>query len=291
MRGASGNAAADHRPETVAFEIQADAGSHRLDVVLQRTWKLRVKVRTPDGRSFDEALADWRAEHATPMSSVFVAVATEDPLPQRFPDLGGLPVTAFGVGHWRVANSPIGGVPLPAGCVGELELPERKPMHVGLLFANVVLASEQVAAGQEEVEFELGEAAFRAQLGTVRMRLVDGSSGDPLPEVAVLARGPQRLQSSATSDARGIVVLEGLGPSRHALTVRAAGGLQADGWEIEPEPGVDLDLGDVPLTAPVMVPFEFEGPDAEAEIYVTLWALEPASHPALHARSTRAVCT
>ncbi len=281
--------AKDHRSETLAFEIQAGTGLCRLDVVLQRSWKLGVKVRAPDGRGFDDVIADWRAEHATPMSSVLVAIATEDHLPQRLHDLGGIPVTALGVGVWRPANAPLGGVPLPQGYMGELELPERKPMHVGLLFDHAVVASRQVAAGQEEVEFELGESTFRAQLGTVRMRLVDGSSGEPLPGVAVLARGPQRLQTSATSDARGIVVLEGIGPSRHTLTVRAAGGLQADGWEIEPEPGIEIDLGDVPLTAPVMVPFEFEGPDADAEIYVTLSTIEPPSHPALHARSTRAV--
>ncbi len=279
----------DHRTETLAFEIFAGTSFHRLDAVLRRTWKLRVKVRAPDGQWFDDVIADWREKHASPISTVLSVIATEDPLPQRLPDPMGSSVTRLGLGRWEAANKLFGGVPMPAGYIGVLELPEPKPLHIGLVFAQAVLASEQVAAGQEELEFELGEAGFRAELGAVRMRLVDGSSGAPLAGIEVRVRDDQRLEASATSDGAGMALLEGLAPSPYDLSASAAGGIRSGDWRIVPEPGVELDLGDVPLHVPSMVSFECDGPESDAEVYLSIRSLDAPSHPALRPRDLTTV--
>lgn len=238
-------------------EVEVVAPRTRLDVQLDAAWVLTVNAVTPEGLPLPEALAK-AAPNASTFGGALSALAFAEPIQ------GDLPPTALrqprgGLGEFG-GNDPMrGGRALPKQTVGVLTLPPGRPAHVALLLRSAVVATQLVAAGQDEVVFTVPVADVTARLGKVRLRVLD-PAGNPLPKVQVALNDAQSGGGGKATDAEGRAVLEHLLPGRFGLTVRHPS-LQLPAVQIDVAAGADLDLGDIVLQARSPVTLRVAGAD------------------------------
>jgi hypothetical protein len=172
---------------------------------------------------------------------------------------------------------------LPKRYAGHLELPEDVPLHVSAVLRTAVLATERVQAGQPEVKLVVPLDTVLASLCSVRLRIVDGTTGEPIPGARVGLSDAQRSGGGQPVDAEGRIEMVHQRPGLLNLDVTAKQRAAAS-WNVELAPGVAVDLGDVPLLPPVDLKLELAGCEVGTEISLSLRTLERPPHPALRPR-------
>ena len=142
-------------------------------------------------------------------------------------------------------------------CLGRVELFERPPLYLTILSGSAVVAQREIQEAPAELVFTVGTDDLRSKLAGLRVRLLQPDGRTPVDQGdVVFIHAPSR----GKSDADGLVEVRDLLPGRHTITLGASG-CGGRMQEVTLEPGVVLDLGDVPLThAPkVSLRFEFAG--------------------------------
>jgi hypothetical protein len=279
--------ASGHRARGVDIEVPAGVDRLRHDVVLERTWELLVRIDTPDGRPLIPQLGELRGEHRALSDIELAAVATVDPPAGHFPPTD-LRELREGVGRWASGSQRFGGgrPPLPKRYAGLLELPEDRPLHVSAVLRNAVLATAPVEAGQAEVVLTVPLEQVLASLCTVRLQVVDGETGDPVPDARVALDDRQSWSQGEQVEADGRFVATMLRPGILELGIRVAD-RAAPPMQITLPPGAVIDLGPVPVHRPVPVQVVFEGAGADGEFGVWVRSLDPSPHASLAPRDLR----
>ncbi len=277
--------ATDQRPASVPVEVPSGVDRMRRDVVMESSWRLVVRFVTPEGKPFHEVLGELREAGEIQWGVQVEALATVDAPPASFP-ASTRSSSPFGIGRWRAANGPFGGASLPSDCAGLIELEERQPLHVSAVLRDFVLATAQVEAGQENVTLTVTPELLLSKLGTVRLRVVDADTGAPVPGARVDLSDAQTSSMGKEVESDGSIVLTNRRPGKLEITIRD-GERFASQWELDLEPGADVDLGDLVIGATVPLVVEFEGPPDDAECYVYVRSLESAPHPSLTPHSMR----
>jgi protocatechuate 3,4-dioxygenase beta subunit len=275
------------RSRSIELEVPTGIARLRQDFVLTRNWELRVHIDTPDGTPLNERLAAFNERNPGLWGLQVSAVATADPLPPGFP-VTELAEYLAGSGPWAWPEEFLDGdrPRLPEGCAGQFELPEDRPMHISVVLQNLVLATERVGPGQEEVRIIVPLEAVVGSLCTVTLRVVDAASGAPVTGALVAVSNASGSSAARPVDEDGRIWLTQQLHGRFGLDVRAPGKL-ARPVAITLAPGATVDLGEIRLHEPTQVGFRFEGVAADAEIRIGLIGLDPAEHPALRPRSLR----
>jgi protocatechuate 3,4-dioxygenase beta subunit len=216
-----------------------------LDIVLERAHKLSVFLRTTDGGPLEATLRN------VPGLWGLHVIATEQPLTGDLPATENSSVFDLGVGRYRRAREGVGGAAEREAADGELQLDRPPPANAALLLRHVVLAQQLIVAGQEKLTFTLDPGAVTARLGTVKLRIIDGKTGQPMTDGAAASFATaQGGASSAKPDATGMVVAAALIPGHLALTI--SGKDRETIWTLVRVPaGGVLDLGDVTLHAAI----------------------------------------
>jgi len=167
-----------HYPLDEELAIPAGVERHRHDVTLERAVVLCVRFVTPDGRDYEEVLAQDPLGHGVRP----VAVATREAPPARLAGVTGLDASNHGVGRYRDRLFARAADEIPPGCAGLLELTAPPPLFVSAVLRDVVLATQGVFPGEEAIELVLEQGAVRGALGGLRLTVVDATSGAPLSE-------------------------------------------------------------------------------------------------------------
>lgn len=218
-----------------------DAATQRFDFVLDEVYVVKVRMQNAAGEPVVDVLAKHGVQ-ATP-----TVIATSEPLP------GDLPITEqtlvrVGVGDWHEADAKL----REAGFAGELRLHRRPPVHASLLLRHLLLGSQRLEPGQHELAFVLETEDVASKLATVKLRLLDAATGQPLVDAWVAVQTAQGRGSRAKADAEGRCTIVNALPGFGSLQVRVAEYEQP--WLCVRVPaGGTLDLGDLALSRLVAV--------------------------------------
>lgn len=145
----------------------------RRDFALEPSWLLVVRIVTPAGESYGEAVAA-RARATGQSTPLPMAVATKEAPAATIPGAedrngyagDGIYHTWDGLG--RAAGEPV------------LEVLADPPAYVSLVLGETVLATQIVEAGAEEVRFVLDPEASGEMTATIKLRLVSSVDRRPL---------------------------------------------------------------------------------------------------------------
>ncbi len=231
--------------ETV--ELRPDETWMRKDFTLQPAVQLRVRVTTPDGRNLVDALA---ARGAAMGALLLVPVATREPPGQRCDGVVGNGNGTFGVGSFLDHGPRV--QQLAAGCIGILLLDCDLPVCVSLVHNNVVLETQRVDRGQDEVIFVLSPDNLTADLATIRAQVVDAGTGLAIQGARMMLRGGARSDPGVATDPRGIATIERREPGRFDLQIWARG-YETFRKAIDALPGETTDLETISLAREVTV--------------------------------------
>ena len=200
-----------------------------------------------------------------------VAVATADRPGANLPGVRGRNAAWYGVGHYEAPSLPgerIRG--LDPRYDGRLHLRREPPLWVSAVLRGAVLESRAVTGPVDELVFRIDPARAEGLLATVRLRVVDGATGEPLADSRVSLTHASTSGGSSPTDGDGRVVLRRQLTGSLLLQVRAAGYGPHQRW-LELSAGDDLDLGEVSLGAPATLRGRLVDPDgqpAEGMLYI-----------------------
>lgn len=118
------------------------------------------------------------------------------------------------------------------------------PLQVSLIRYQLVLATQPVGEHDTELVFRVARDDARLADGTVRFRFVDTSTREPVTPPSVNLDGSEHRSLFAKTPAEGYGPVA-LRPGGWTLRTMGPGGAVRRSFRIEP--GVDLDLGDIPV--------------------------------------------
>lgn len=275
--------AQDFREHDEAIEVPAGTDHVRHDVVLSPSWLLAVEFVDTDGSPLGERFLVLRKEHPHSYMTEMIAVATFTSPPAELPPTD-LRDPDVGIGRWLGGLDPgRRSRTLDVRFAGMLELPEDRPLFVSAVMRTAVLATERVDAGQEEVRLTVPFERALGSLGSVRVQIVEGDTGRPVTSARVALSDSQSSHQGQPVDAEGKIELRLQRPGLLNLDV-TAGDRVALAWNVELAPGASLDLGPLPVFAPVELKASLvDAPPGEVQVALT--TLDTPPHPALRARA------
>lgn len=230
-------------------QIEVRAPQTRLDLLLDRVWRLRIWLEDPDGKPLQESVPELRRAFMTrpPVARAFATAPAKDLPPIHHPE------TELGLGRFQANRGMFtrtrGAKALPAAVIGDLILPPGKPVHVALMLRNRILAQREVTPGTEELRFRMSGTEFFAHLATLRLQAVD-ARGQPVAGASVSLPYAQIVPARNQTDAEGRIELARLRPGRARLSIRAKG-LSGPTMLVDLSAGRTRDLGEITLRAPV----------------------------------------
>lgn len=157
--------------EEIVTITSAESQVH--DLHLLPTSKVKVFLKTLDGQPLLAKSSDPRT------GQYYSVLATREPLHGNLPATDSSTVGIVGLGRFSNAHS-FGSRQDFGGADGILQLDEPPPLNAAFLMRHVVLAQQVIPAGATTITFALDRAAVEARFATVRVRLIDGVTGQPI---------------------------------------------------------------------------------------------------------------
>jgi hypothetical protein len=205
------------------------------DFELVPATRVRVRIETPDGQDANVAAQKLGLHFG------FHVVASAVPIPERFAttDHG---VVMWGASQWRRDDRP------KDGFAGTIELATPPPAYVAALLRHVVVAQARVEPGQDVVTLVVDAAKAEAQLSTVRMRLLDAETEEPLAGFHCTLRSSSGGGVGGQSGADGRLEVQKVLPGLVILELNqrvAKSPYESVTTTIRTRPGETTDLGDL----------------------------------------------
>lgn len=220
-----------------------DRAQQQFDFTLRRAHVVRVKVLSADGAN---VLADLGKALSFQTPSV---IATKAPIARELPPTEHARLTTFGVGRWRGVDEPGRNrdASTPPDVAGELLLDEPPPVFASLVLRTKVLQVQRIEPGQHELVFTIERDAILAGFGSVSVRLLDGASGAPLPDIHVSIGTAQGGGTGSKSDAEGRVTVPRVLPGLGHLSIEGGSKRESIRRFVRIRAGEVTDLGDLML--------------------------------------------
>jgi hypothetical protein len=199
----------DHYDTQTIVELRAEEKVHPLDLVLQATDELRVRMLTPDGTSLAQAL------ETAGLHVGVIAVATSELPKGTLPGGTGLEVSISPNHHYRSPASHTEAMNGSGSDVqGVLSLHEPSLSFVSAVVGDRVLRTRPLIPRQPEITFSISAEEVRALLVSVRLTLIDVQSGEAVANARVMLEG-----TTLESDENGVVEFERVLPGTRRISV------------------------------------------------------------------------
>jgi RNA polymerase sigma factor (sigma-70 family) len=237
-------------PYSRDFTIDAPCEGHRVDVVLKRALVIPVRFRTPKG----EALADAMATEASSELLCNIAVSGFSSAPPARFEVGFVASGQLdGAGHWfarkgtpySMALMRESKVVIPPDADGVL-VEGDAPAFVAATLKHVTIASARVGDPKRGVDLVVDPAAIRASFATLRLRVVDALTKQPIAGVVISANDRNGRRTDVTTDADGCATCSPVLPGLLMLEARVAG-YESLSLPIPVEAGTSVDAGTIEL--------------------------------------------
>lgn len=270
------------REATQTVVVPPGVADLRVDVVLERSWLVRVLLTTPDGKPLHEVLSpEVQLKMGMRFGAGVQLIALWQPIPDDLP-LSGLRDNPLTIAKWKSSREIGRGATtseLPARYAGVLEMPESRDAFVAAVWKEVVFARASLAKDQQELELVVDPARVQASLATLRLVVVD-RDGKPLPGAKVGVNDRQSWGEPTAVDADGRFEKANLAPGLFTLTVSCEGHRFASS-EITLRPGIVTDLGQVQAMSGREVTIRLAGAAEGKEPRGTMQLLDATNHAAL----------
>ena len=235
-----------YRPERLEVELDGSQPTVRLDIVVKPAVSLLIKGFTPSGERLADALGSVMGPDT--FSVPLGAIATREPPPTALPEISVRLYDRWGIGSFRPSFEMLfGDEALPEDVLGRLELDESLPAHVSLVFRHLVVQTQLVEPGAQEVVFVVPLEALTALLGGLRVEVIDSETRQPLADARAELSDSQSGGMGQPSTTPGLFIWEKQRPGLLELQITAPGHEQWDG-EVSIAPGAVTDLGTLELT-------------------------------------------
>ncbi len=260
------------------IQLSRDQPHMKCDFTLAPAPRLKIKITTPEGENFYDALKRAREKDDAFESLDFpFPVATLGPVEELFKEGGPRANGMNGVG-WFWSWSPKV-KSLPKEYAGVLSiLKHGLPVRVSLVGNQRVLQATTAEVGDEEVRFVLSLEQYLAGAATVSLQIVDAATLTPIRGARVDLEGAARALHGWTSDANGMVLIRNHAPGEFQLRVSAPG--HEDLTKVfSATPGATTELGQIVLGEEIR--FEARVLDATGTTCTTsfkLGVLDPSTH-------------
>jgi len=236
-----------YRPYRQELQLDAAQPAVRLDIVLQPAVVLLVKAFTPSGEPLGDALAAVMGPEFA-HDPALSAIATREPPPARLPEISYRSYDRYGIGRFSGGiELMVFDAALPKNVLGKLELDESLPAYVSLMLRHVVLQTQTVEPGATEVVFVVPLENVTALLGTVRVKVVDAETRQPVANARAELSDSQSGGGNRPPNPEGFFVWENQRPGLLELQIHAPGHETWSG-EVSVQPGAVTDLGTLELT-------------------------------------------
>jgi RNA polymerase sigma-70 factor (ECF subfamily) len=228
------------------IELSRDQPHMKCDFTLAPAPRLKIKITTPEGENFYDALKRAREKDEAFRSLEFpFPVATLGPVEELFEE--GFPQAngVNGVGWFWCWGPKVKSLPKEyAGVLSILE--HGLPVRVSLVANQRVLQATTAEVGDEELRFVLSLEQFLAGAATVSLQVVDAATLTPIRGARVDLEGAARALHGWTSDANGMVLIRNHAPGEFQLRVSAPG--HEDLTKVfSAAPGATTELGQIAL--------------------------------------------
>ncbi len=234
------------------IEIAGAPGRQRRDFQLRKAAVIRVRFETPTGKDLiSELKATLSPDSGTIPERSFYAVATTQPPPAELPVGGAAALLRFGVGSWQgrwfLSDLP---ADLPERWDGILSLKKAPPVLVSAVFRGEVVQTLPLPPGVEELVFTIPLTDVLRRLASLRLQVVDLSSGEGIPGAVVTLTDSQtgRFGGPKTGP-DGRISIPQLRPGLMDMKIRAQGYGAYHRW-LRLRPGEEQDLGVIRLAPP-----------------------------------------
>ncbi len=180
----------------LSIDLRADEPVHQLDLVLQDLDELRIRWLTPDAQALSKALdaAGLRVK----LMAVATAETPSNPLPaelardlpisnQHYRELSAAKQSRRPAARRDAKNDDrSAAVEHPvAENVGVLTRDGDSLAFVSAVLGDRVLRTERIAPTQPEMTFTIGVEEVRAALASVRLTIIDATTGEPIADASV----------------------------------------------------------------------------------------------------------
>jgi len=236
-----------YRETAERIELLPETPVLRKDFILSSALLLRIRLTTPQGGDLFDALHALQAPYG---ASFLLPVATLENPGARFTEEIGSRNEHYGVGNFWDYGPRFSA--LPPGYFGILTVAVDPPVWVSLLHHQLVLESQRVEPGQEEVTFVVAAEDLVANLASVHLQVVEADTGLPLPDVVVGFTGGNMEGRGFRTDAEGKLAVDACKPGRFGLRIQSTGYAKHRST-IDVAPGAVTDLGTIALEAELTV--------------------------------------
>ena len=259
------------------IELKPEQPHMQCDFTLLPAPHLKVKVTTPEGENFVDALKRAREKNPELSNLAFpFPVATLGPAEELFKEGGPRKHGLNGVGWFWDFGPKVKS--LPKEYMGIMILEHELPVRVSLIGNQRVLQATTVNIGQEEIDFVQSLDQFLASAATISLQVVDAVTLAPIRGARVDLEGEVRTLRGWTSDANGIVLIRNHQAGEFQLRVSAPGHEDLT-KVISLAPGTTTDLGQITLGEEIQFEARVLDPTgASCSAAFKLGVLDPATH-------------
>jgi hypothetical protein len=261
-----------------SFELERTYPQVQKDLKFRAATLLSVFVRSPDGRNLSDVVT--RTVRPPPGNRdlttlpLLIPVATRTDPGAWIPEIIGSANNHFGVGQFfqygQFAQKR------KEGSIGVLLVEEDLPVYASLVYGHAVLRTERVEPRADEVDFVIAADALVTNRATLKMRVLDSGTKEPIPNASASCTGGSR-GGGGRADADGRITDRECEPGLFQLRV------SAEGYEtllqpLQLDPGKTMDLGEILLGKGIPLKFRvLDDKGKPCATYFQLGIVDPAT--------------
>ncbi len=242
------------QPGRASVEVEP-GGIHTVELELEAATLIRIRA----GDSSGEPLRDVVPRALGQRLRVSIIATEERPLEVLDPPFAG-GSNPYGIGsHWGAMQLRLD-PPTAKDAFGILVADQPPPFYASIVVGQTVIQTKRVGPGQDELAFTIDDSDLAGSECSATLRVLDASSGEPLPSRASIRRPFQPSWSTATDTGpNGRIELGNLWPGPATLRVEAEGRATVE-IPIDLRPRESLQLGDVVMDVPISLSGRIEDP-------------------------------
>jgi len=236
----------------------------RLDLRLIPSFRIPVRIVTPEGKPLADRVTDWRQRRG------LTVIGTREAPGKSLPMVATASVAGFGMGRYHGITFATDRtlVEVAPGFDGVFVSDEPPPLFLSFAYKHVILDTVPVVEGMEEAVLTASKDAIETSNATVRVRVVDARTGAPIPEATVSIDDAQTGPQGTKVDETGSVTLESVAPGLMKLMISVSDPIRQVSMQytfytefVRVASGADLDLGAIPLDRDTSVEVRVADPD------------------------------
>lgn len=237
--------------------VAAAPAEQEIRLIAEPSARIAVRFMAPDGRRLIEVLKESLPAHQAYGVLPSLFAMRQGNLPEFTPR--GDYYYQSPDAMWSTSQELVN---LPDDLDGELSLMTPPPMMLHALLRHRAVGMQALEAPAESLDFVVDPERLLAELGTIRVRLLDGTTGEPFASGIsnhVNLTGASSIRPFPRTD-EGSFLMEGLPPGAYLLSASAMDRASLRQFVLL-DPGAEYDAGELRLPLPASAKLRLFDPE------------------------------